>query len=88
MNTNFDHIDIYYLANSFNGVQLRREIHRAEIKTAVSNIYIGTAYQTDADLFNWADYVDYCREAIKWQRQSKPQSTPAWGHQRQGKWQL
>jgi len=80
MNTNFDHIDVFYLANSFNGVELRREIHKAEINTAISNTYIGTEYQLDADLFAWADYVDICKQAIEQQRQSTPKQTSITGY--------
>lgn len=75
--TNFDHIDVFYLANSLSIKQLRAEIDAAEVRAAVADNIRGTEYALDYDVdFPYRDFVEACREAIKWQQQSKPKQTP------------
>lgn len=77
---NFDSIDIFYLANTLSLPQLRGEIHWAEHRAFLIGYFDGTPYQCPDDYyFPWADYAKCCREVVKWQRQNKPQSTPARG---------
>jgi len=73
--TFFDDTDVFYCANSLTIVQLRHEIKQAELKTSVADTFRDTEYQTEVDLFPWADYATTGREAIEWQRQSKPKQT-------------
>jgi hypothetical protein len=75
---NFDQDDIRYLANTLSVAQLRHEIHHAETKAAVAEVYRNTEYQTGEDLFPWPDYAGACREAIKVIQQSKPKAQPAY----------
>ena len=76
----FDHYDVFYLANSLSVAQLRNEIHQAEIKASVAEVYWGTEYQADDDLFQWQDYAEACHEAIKTIQDSQPRQQPSHRH--------
>ena len=80
MDNIFDQRDIDYLAANLTGVQLRREIHQAEIKIAVAEAYRDTEYQTAEDLWPWADYAAACREAIECLQQNQPKLQLRNGH--------
>ena len=79
MTESFTDVDVFYLANSFNQLWLRREVRIAELRASVRKEFLGTEYQTTKDLFPWTSYADACREAIEWQRASKPASPPPAG---------
>lgn len=76
----FDYYDVFYLANNLSVAQLRHEVNQAEIKTKVAEAYRDTEYQTEDDLFPWADYAAACREAIKTIQQSIAKTQPKPGH--------
>ena len=80
MSGNFGHHDVNYLANNLSVGQLRHEIRAAGVKASVAEAYRDTEYQTDDDLFPWADYATACREAIACIRQSQPKLEPKHGH--------
>jgi hypothetical protein len=72
----FDDYDVYYLANTFTPVELRNELHAAEIHTKVQQVFVGTPYD-DGDRFPWDDFADACQRAIEAQRAAAPRERPA-----------
>lgn len=70
INTAFDDLDTYYLANSLTPTQLRREIHTAEIKA-----FLADTFQDDT--FPWLDYIEVCRQALTCKSHApQPQTIP------------
>lgn len=63
MNAVIDHLDVYYLANTFNIAHLRHEISQANIKAYVSEQFADTPYE-GKNPFPWSDYAGACREAV------------------------
>jgi hypothetical protein len=71
----FDHFDIYILANRFTAPELYREVHHAEIQAKVDANFEGTPY-ADSKSFPWGDYAATCRAALECQK-PKPSPAPA-----------
>ena len=65
-------VDTKYLVENLTAVQLRHEIHEADIMSAVADIYRGTEFETDADSFPWHELAKCCREALELQRTQAP----------------
>lgn len=76
----FDDVDIFFIANTLTTPQLRHEIWQAELKASLADTYKGTEFEGDSDSFPWVDYADICREALKWQHNSRAKVQPVLGH--------
>lgn len=70
----FDDADIYYMAVTFTTTELRCELSSAETKLFLQECFDDTIYAEKP--FPWKDYADICREAIRWQRESKRTMLP------------
>ena len=74
-----DEIDTFYLANTLSIAQLRREINSAMSRAKVAEMYRGTEYATESDIWPWAGYIQCCREAIKCRQANKTKAAPSRG---------
>ena len=59
----FDSFDVFLLAYDYPDVDLRHEIHQAEVQAKVQDFYEGTLF-AETNPFPWVDYVECCREAL------------------------
>ncbi|MFC1907210.1 CHC2 zinc finger domain-containing protein [Chloroflexota bacterium] len=75
----FDSCDCFYLANTFIIAQLRHEIRRAELASAIVRQFGDDPELGDPLCFPWQDFADCCREAITWQRNNVKKTPPTLG---------
>ena len=68
------------MANTLSIKQLRAEIDKAECQAAIADNVRGTEYVKGYDVsWPYRDYVDTCKEAVRWQQRNKPKTAPARG---------